>query len=288
MVQSSEKSAQARRRPCAGSCPRPRAAGHKLAPRSRSRTRERQRVVPLAYADILKASVHANSTAHKSDIVNDRPLSSDTRVRDTVVERVRRLDEQGQAGEPGTAGRFGDHDLNAAPVPPRPLRPAAVLVPLVERPGGHTVLLTQRTEHLHDHAGQISFPGGRVEPDDAGIVDTALRETREEIGLASEYIDVVGYLDTYETVTGYLITPVVSFVTPGFRLRIDHIEVADAFEVPLEFILDPKNHQIHSRMRHGARRRYYVFEYRDRYIWGATAGMLMNLYRRLCRPATSP
>jgi 8-oxo-dGTP pyrophosphatase MutT (NUDIX family) len=220
--------------------------------------------------------------------VNKPPFPAETRLREAIMERIRRLDDRGQEHEAGTAARFSDHDLNAPPTLPRPLRPAAVLVPLVERPAGLTILLTRRAEHLHDHAGQISFPGGRAEPRDAGIIDTALRETREEIGLTPEYIDVVGYLDPYETVTGYLITPVVSFVTPGFRLRLDNFEVADAFEVPLGFILDPENHQIHSRMRHGAKRRYYVFEYRDRYIWGATAGMLMNLYRRLCEAGTAP
>lgn len=223
----------------------------------------------------------AKSRADNSDIVNEQPFPTDTEIRNIIVERIRQLDDDAPEYRPGASGRFSDHDLNTPPVLPRPLRPAAVLVPLVEHPGGLTILLTQRTEHLHDHAGQISFPGGRVEPDDAGIIDTALRETREEIGLTPEYIDVVGYLDTYETVTGFLITPVVSFVTPGFRLRFDQFEVADAFEVPLDFILDPGNHQIHSRMRHGAERRYHVFEYRDRYIWGATAGMLMSLYRRL-------
>lgn len=143
------------------------------------------------------------------------------------------------------------------------------------------VLLTQRTDHLHDHAGQISFPGGRVESKDKGLVDAALRETREEIGLKPDYIDVAGFLDDYETVTGYRITPVVGFVRPGFRLRLDAFEVADTFEVPLNFILNPENHGIHARVRHGLKRRFYVFEYEDRYIWGATAGMLMNLYRRI-------
>lgn len=213
--------------------------------------------------------------------MNGQQTPATTDVRNSIVERIRGLGDGVPVSDAATPGRFSDHDLNAPPAAPRSLRPAAVLVPLVEHPDGFTILLTQRTEHLHDHAGQISFPGGRVEPQDSGIIDTALRETKEEIGLNPDHIDVVGYLDTYETVTGYLITPVVSFVTPGFRLRIDSFEVADAFEIPLDFILDPGNHQIHSRMRNGAERRYYVFEYGDRYIWGATAGMLMNLYRRL-------
>ena len=163
------------------------------------------------------------------------------------------------------------------------LCPAAVLVPLVERARRVTVLLTQRTEHLSHHAGQISFPGGRVEPRDRGAVDTALRETEEEIGLDRSHIEVVGRLDIYETVTGFSITPVVGIVDEGFSLRIDGAEVREAFEVPLDFVLDPANHQRHSREHDGARRYYDAMPYRDRYIWGATAGMLVNLSRRLSR-----
>jgi 8-oxo-dGTP pyrophosphatase MutT (NUDIX family) len=150
----------------------------------------------------------------------------------------------------------------------------------VVRPGGLQVLLTQRTDHLHDHAGQVSFPGGRREQHDASSVETALRETREEIGLAEEFIEVVGLLDDYETGTGFRVTPVVSFVNEGFTLALDSFEVADVFEVPLDYLFDPANHQTRSREFAGRRRKYYVFEYQDRVIWGATAGMLMNLYRR--------
>ncbi len=202
-------------------------------------------------------------------------------MRDIILAGIKSIDETGDAVVAKATARFSDHDLNSPPNTRGKLTPAAVLVPLVEHSEGLSVLLTQRTDHLHDHAGQISFPGGRVEPQDKGIIDAALRETAEEIGLAGDYIDVVGFLDNYETVTGYLITPVVGFVKPGFSLTIDAFEVADAFEVPLEFLLNPDNQQVHMRMRHGSPRRYYVFEYKDRYIWGATAGMLMNLYRRL-------
>ena len=188
-----------------------------------------------------------------------------------------------------TAGFRGELAARLAPIgaaPPRraaELRPAAVLVPLVERARRLTVLLTQRTEHLSHHAGQISFPGGRVEPCDRGAVDTALRETEEEIGLDRTHIEVVGRLDIYETVTGFSITPVVGIVEDGFSLRIDGAEVREAFEVPLDFVLDPANHQRHSREYDGARRYYDAMPYRDRYIWGATAGMLVNLSRRLSR-----
>ncbi|NIR29102.1 MAG: CoA pyrophosphatase [Gammaproteobacteria bacterium] len=180
----------------------------------------------------------------------------------------------------GSAGT-SDYDLNRWPRDVRNLTPAAVLVPLIERSDGFTVLLTERTQHLNDHAGQISFPGGRLESQDRGPVDAALRETEEEVGIAPEFVEVAGYLDSYETVTGYLVAPVVGFVRKGFRLRPDHFEVADVFEVPLDFLLDPLNHQMHSRHVRGEDRRFYVFEYGARYIWGATAGMLMNLCRRL-------
>jgi 8-oxo-dGTP pyrophosphatase MutT (NUDIX family) len=177
--------------------------------------------------------------------------------------------------------RNGDHALNTWPMSDGPLKPASVLVPLVERPSGYHVLLTQRAAHLKNHAGQISFPGGRQEPEDASVVATALRETHEEIGLAAKYICVAGLLDTYETRTGYLVTPVVGFVRHGFELALDSFEVAHAFEVPLEFIMDPTNHVIESRPCNGAQRRYYVLQYEQHYIWGATAGMLVDLYRRI-------
>lgn len=171
----------------------------------------------------------------------------------------------------------GDHDLNPDMRPPGPLRPAAVLVPLVERDAGLTVLLTQRTAHLHAHAGQISFPGGAFEPDDADAVAAALRETEEEIGLPPGDVEILGRLDTYVTRTGFEVTPVVGLIRPPVHLRPDPFEVADVFEVPLTFILDPANPQQHSRDLLGRPRFFYAFPYEDRYIWGATAGMLLNL-----------
>ena len=178
---------------------------------------------------------------------------------------------------------LGDYNLN--PELPRTgsRRPAAVLVPLVERPGGHTVLLTRRTDHLHDHPGQVCFPGGRLDDTDRGPIDAALRETSEEIGLRREYIDIAGVLDGYETVTGYGVTPVVAFVRPGFDLALDAFEVAEVFEVPLAYFLDEASRRIHSGTRNGRRRYFYAFEYEGRNIWGATAGMLVNLQRRLAR-----
>lgn len=177
-----------------------------------------------------------------------------------------------------TIGRVrGDHDGNPGMAPDGTLRPAAVLVPLVERPAGLSVLLTQRTAHLHDHAGQISFPGGRLEPDDPDAVAAALRETEEEIGLHRRHVDVVGRLDTYRTRTRYEVTPVVGLVSPPFELRPDPFEVADIFEVPLAFVLDPRNRERRSREFQGVERHFWVLPYPDRYIWGATAGMLVNL-----------
>ena len=165
--------------------------------------------------------------------------------------------------------------------PAEELRPAAVLVPLVRRDAGLTVLLTQRTDHLYDHAGQISFPGGRAEAHDACAAATALRETFEEIGLPHALVEVLGELPEYTTVTGYRVTPVVGLVSPPPALRLDAFEVAEAFEVPLAFFLDPGNHQRNTLQYQGRTRHYYAMPYEQRYIWGATAGMLMNLYALL-------
>ena len=156
---------------------------------------------------------------------------------------------------------------------------AAVLITIVERPEGLTVLLTQRASHLKNHAGQISFPGGRMEPSDAGPWETALRETEEEIGLAREYVSLVGYLHDHLVITGYNVTPVVAFVRPGFELRLDVTEVEEVFEVPLDFILDPANHVLVERKLGGHSFVAHDIPYEGRNIWGATAGMLMSLYR---------
>jgi len=158
--------------------------------------------------------------------------------------------------------------------------PASVLVPLVERPEGMTVMLTRRTAHLNKHAGQVSFPGGRVEHDEDALA-AALRETDEEIGLDPALVDVLGRLDDYVTITGFRVTPFVGLIAPGFTVTPDPFEVAEIFEVPLAFLLDPANHQRHSRVVDGRERPYYAMPYNDHYIWGATAGMLMNLYEVL-------
>ncbi len=173
---------------------------------------------------------------------------------------------------------FGDGHLLK---PGEVLRPASVLVPVVDREGGLTVLFTRRTAHLHDHAGQISFPGGRAEPEDLSPHHTALRETEEEIGLGSNHVEIIGSINRYTTVTGYDVTPVVAIVKPPFELRLDAFEVAEAFEVPLAFLLDGRNHQRTTVVHQGRRRQYFAMPYDRYYIWGATAGMLMNLHRFL-------
>ncbi|OMG51829.1 CoA pyrophosphatase [Azonexus hydrophilus] len=161
------------------------------------------------------------------------------------------------------------------------LTAAAVLFPIVLRDNGYTVLLTQRTAHLRDHAGQVSFPGGRVEETDATPLDTALRETEEEIGLTRNHVEVLGYLPEYRTGTGFRVVPVVGVVTPPFDLRPDPFEVAEVFEVPLSFLLDQSNHQRHSVHLRGALRHYFAMPYGDYFIWGATAGMIRSLTERL-------
>lgn len=159
-------------------------------------------------------------------------------------------------------------------------RPAAVLVPVVARLS-LSVLLTQRTESLPSHAGQISFPGGKMEPGDADPVATALREAQEEVGLGADFIEPLGYLDPYRTGTGFRIFPVVALVRPGFELLLDKSEVADVFEVPLEFLMEERNHQTHVRSWRGAERRFYAMPFEERYIWGATAGIIKNMHQRL-------
>jgi 8-oxo-dGTP pyrophosphatase MutT (NUDIX family) len=191
--------------------------------------------------------------------------------------------------DPRTGRSWGasDFDLNpelaadlAVMDPPRP---AAVLVGVVDREP-LTVLLTQRTEHLPTHAGQIAFPGGRVDAGDASPVAAAIREAEEEVGLAAEYIEPLGYLDSYRTGTGFHIMPVVALIRPGFSLSLNKGEVSDAFEVPLDFVMNPSNVHRHTRPWRGRERAYYAIPYADRYIWGVTAGILKNMHERLFAP----
>jgi 8-oxo-dGTP pyrophosphatase MutT (NUDIX family) len=190
-----------------------------------------------------------------------------------------------RAPEAGEDWPRGDHDLNPDFYEPgRALTEAAVLVPIVTRGEGPTVLLTQRTDHLNDHAGQISFPGGRLDPGDADARAAALRETEEEIGLPHAHVRLVGRLDTYVTRTGFEVTPLIGLVAPPFALTLDSFEVAEAFEVPLAFFLDSANRKTDSRLYQGKERHFFAFPYGERYIWGATAGMLVNLAEVLGAP----
>jgi 8-oxo-dGTP pyrophosphatase MutT (NUDIX family) len=206
----------------------------------------------------------------------------------TVQEIARRLAAGGAPGRrraPAPAGAGdaprGDHDLNPDFYDAgQTLVPAAVLVPIVERESGLTLLLTRRTDHLDVHAGQISFPGGRVEAGE-GLEEAALRETEEEVGLPRRHVRLIGRLDTYVTRTGFEVTPMVGAVTPPFPIAPDSFEVAEVFEVPLPFFLAPGSQQRHTRVFQGRQRQFYAFPYENYYIWGATAGMLVNLVQVL-------
>jgi 8-oxo-dGTP pyrophosphatase MutT (NUDIX family) len=162
----------------------------------------------------------------------------------------------------------------------QPVRPAAVLIPVVDHKEP-TVLLTQRSPNLSEHAGQIAFPGGKIDATDASPRDAAVREAWEEVGLDGSFIDPIGYLGVYGTGFGFRILPTVARVRPGFKLTINRSEVVDAFEVPLSFLMNPANHQIHSKDFRGMERSYYAMPYAERYIWGATAGILRVLYERI-------
>lgn len=188
-----------------------------------------------------------------------------------------------EASDPMLAAVRSDDDLNPH-LPPTSsypaLRHAAVLVPLVMRDPELTVLLTVRTEHLPSHAGQVAFPGGKIETGETPVA-AAIREAHEETGLDEDFIDPQGFLDVYQTRTGFRVIPVVGLISPGFKLRPDRGEVADVFEVPLSFLMDAANHQRHKRVWQGVERQFHAMPYGERYIWGATAGMLKNFYDRV-------
>jgi 8-oxo-dGTP pyrophosphatase MutT (NUDIX family) len=235
----------------------------------------------MEHANILPSGA---SDEPRDDILSGKSILSETSIlsgkltKDQIRNRLPRIAPTSTRTQPGrTLTVRGDHDLNQGMGAPAKLRHASVLVPLVERDGGMTIIFTQRTAHLAAHAGQISFPGGGMEPADPDAVATALRETQEEIGLEPERVEVAGRLDTYVTRTGFEITPVVGFVRPPFILNPDPFEVAEVFEVPLEFFLKPGAVKKETRQFQGTQRYFYVFPFEHRYIWGATAGMLVNL-----------
>jgi 8-oxo-dGTP pyrophosphatase MutT (NUDIX family) len=186
--------------------------------------------------------------------------------------------------DPAALGARGDLDLNPAlwqRAGVSATKPAAVLVPIVDR-DEPTVILTIRTQELANHAGQVAFPGGKIDPEDESPVAAALREAKEEIGLAPLLVEPIGYLDLYLTFTGFRILPTVARVKPDFTLALNPREVTESFEVPLSFLMTPENHQRKSREWKGVTRDFYAMPFEDRYIWGVTAGILRNLYERIC------
>ncbi len=179
----------------------------------------------------------------------------------------------------------GDHSLqNRILALPDDAKEAAVLVPIVARDTGPAVLFTERASGLRHHAGQVAFPGGRVDPEDGSVLVAAYREAEEEIGLDRSFVRPLGYLDPYLSSTNYLVMPVVGMVSPGYTLHLNASEVADTFEVPLAFLMNPEHHELHTREWRGMQRRYYAIMFGDRYIWGVTAGIVRNLYETIGKP----
>ncbi len=200
------------------------------------------------------------------------------RVRERIAARLDPVESWNPAEAPGQS----DYDLapEFRPTDPPRLRDAAVLIPIVDRAEGLSVLLTRRSDTLASHSGQVAFPGGRLDPGE-GPVEAALREAFEEIGLDSGLVEPLGLSTLYETVTGYVVTPVVGIVQPAFTLTLNPAEVADAFEVPFAFLMDAANHRKDFYEREGRQRWFYAMPWEEKYIWGATAGMLRALWDRL-------
>ncbi|GBE43362.1 putative NUDIX hydrolase [bacterium BMS3Bbin10] len=215
--------------------------------------------------------------AHVQDKEAGEFTADDLRIR---ARGVLATPEQRIASEDGAFPGRSDFELNPeleilADVEHK--RTAAVLIPVIKRGGAASILFTQRTDDLPTHAGQISFPGGKQDAGDANVVDTALREAREEIGLDPEFVEMVGFLDDYITSTGYRISPLVAIIREGYSIAPDRSEVADIFDVPLSHLMNSENYEMHAREWRGVKRVFYAIPYEDRFIWGATAGMLRNL-----------
>lgn len=206
------------------------------------------------------------------------PTSPVGALRDWITQRLDPLEDRAPAEGP-VESDFGPPSVEPD-VEPVPLTPAAVLVGLVEREHGYSVLLTRRADTLRRHTGQIAFPGGRRDPGET-IWETALRETEEEVGIPRQLVTLGGLSTPYRTGTGFLVTPVVGFIAPEFTVTPNPAEVADVFETPFGFLMDPTNHEEHEREFSGQLRRFYAMTHENRFIWGATAGMLRSLYDRL-------
>ena len=218
--------------------------------------------------------------------MNDRAMNLQAAATGDFFTRARarlRLEVPSALTDPNVEGARGDLDLNPemwVRAGVKATKPAAVLVPVIDRPEP-TVLLTLRTAKLASHAGQVAFPGGKIDPADESPVAAALREAREETGLAPSLVEPIGYLDLYLTFSGFRILPTVARVKPDFTLMLNPHEVVEAFEVPLAFVMTPGNHQRKTRDWNGLQRDYYAIPFENRYIWGITAGILRNLYDRV-------
>ena len=218
--------------------------------------------------------------------MNERGATSQRAVTESFFDRARArltLEVPPALADPAAAGARGDLDLNPdmwVRAGVKATKPAAVLVPVIDR-SEPTVLLTLRTAELASHAGQVAFPGGKIDPTDESPVAAALREAKEETGLAPSLIEPIGYLDLYLTFSGFRILPTVARVKPEFTLLLNPREVVETFEVPLKFLMTPGNHQRKTRDWNGLARDYYAIPFENRYIWGITAGILRNLYDRV-------
>lgn len=224
-----------------------------------------------------------DSDLHRAVAKLDAPLNMDSQEFFRRARARLRFDVPPGLTDPNVlapTGDFGTDAMLQIIAKEKPLRPAAVLIPVVEREMP-TVLLTTRAAHLNEHAGQISFPGGKIETSDGSPMDAALREADEEIGLKRDFVDPIGYLDVYATGFGFRIMPVLARVKPGFELTVSKDEVDDVFEVPLAFLMDPINHKVGTKEFRGMQRSFYEMPFEQRYIWGATAGMLRALYERI-------